>query len=612
LPIRRIIAPNRANRGALLFIYFSMKRIFIGALALSFLLNSCSNENGSDELPVAKGDRVYGNYLRVSENDTYQTLYPVAITDATSGFVATQIYEGLVKFNPANLRIVNALAEKIDVDQSGTKYTFTLRKGVFFQDDECYAGGKGREVKAADFKFSYELLCSASEDNQNFSTTFKDRVAGANEFFEASKKGQKTDLAGVKATGEYTLEITLVRPSSVFLQILAEPVCAVVSKEAVERYGKNLKTGCGPFMLDNATSTPEKIVLKRNKNYYGVDTLGNKLPFLDSVVISIVPSKEKELALFREGKLDMILSLPSESVKEMVETQISDFQSKPPKYLLDNSPEMITQYYTFNLTHKPFDNIKVRKAFNMAIDRQKIIDDVLNGQAYGPGVKGLTPPTFLQDGYDISKIMGYDFNPSEAKKLLAEAGFKDGKGFPPVKIELNLGGGKNTNVVVEIQKQLMENLGVNVDFEVVPYSQKLEDAKMGRPDIIRDAWIADYPSPETFLGLFVGENVPADPNAPSFPNTARYKNPEYDRHFAAGRDARHKDSAMVNFMRAEQILMNDAPIMVLWYEGNYRLTQWAVKNCFTNGMRYRNFTEVYIKAARPAEAKENEKKDETK
>ncbi|MBC7861392.1 MAG: hypothetical protein IAF38_00375, partial [Bacteroidia bacterium] len=184
-----------------------MKRSIFGAFVLGILLCSCSGGDGNDELPVAIGDRVYGGYLRVSENDTYQTLNPMGITDATSGFVATQVYEGLVKLNPSNLRVVPAIAEKIDVDPAGTKYTFTLRKNVLFQDDECYAGGKGREVKAEDFKYSFEMLCSGSDDNQNYSTTFKDRLLGANEFYAASKKGQKIPLAGIKVTGDYTLEL---------------------------------------------------------------------------------------------------------------------------------------------------------------------------------------------------------------------------------------------------------------------------------------------------------------------------------------------------------------------------------------------------------------------
>ncbi len=302
----------------------------------------------------------------------------------------------------------------------------------------------------------------------------------------------------------------------------------------------------------------------------------------------------------------MILSIPSLAVKEIVETQIQDFQSKPPKYLLDQSPEMITQYYTFNTKRAPFDDPKVRKAFSLAINRQKIVDNVLNGQAYGPGVKGITPPTFSNSGYDITDIKGYDFNVAEAKKLLAEAGFANGKGFPQVKIILNSGGLKNTNVVVEIQKQLLDNLNINVDFDVVPYKQKLEAAQYGTSYMIRDAWVADYPSPESFLNLFYGAIVPTDPAAPSFPNTSRFQNKEYDKYFVLGRDAKNHDSSNVYFKKAEQILMKEAPIMVLWYEGNYRLTQSYVRNSPTNAMRYRNFSEVYIKQNSPSAEEKNE------
>ncbi|MFL5754227.1 MAG: ABC transporter substrate-binding protein [Bacteroidia bacterium] len=585
----------------------------IAFIAISALLSgSCSNNTGeAKEKPVAKGDRVYGGCLRVSESDNFQTLYPIGITDAISAFIALQINDGLVKLNTATLKVEPSLAEKWDIDPSGTKYTFHLKQGALFQDDECYSGGKGREIKAADVKYSFELLCSKTPDNQNFSSTFQDRVVGANKYYDEGKGG----VEGIKVIDDYTVEIDLSRPSTVFLQMLAEPVCAVVSKEAIGRYGKNVRSGgAGAFMFDAVNSTKDKIVLTRNPNYHGKDKLGNQLPFLDSVIVAVVPTKEQELTLFKEGKLDMITSLPSQSVKEMVETQIKDFQSKPPKFLLDNSPEMITQYYTFNTKKAPFDNSKIRKAFNLAINRQKIVDDVLNGQAYGPGIKGITPPTFTGDGYDITNISGYDFNIAEARKLLADAGFPGGKGFPATKIILNSGGARNSNVVVEIQKQLMENLNVNVDFDVVPYAIKLEEARMGRADIIRDAWVADYPSPETFLSLFYGANVPADNSQPSFPNTSRYQNAEFDKYFVMGRDAKTKDSAMVYFMKAEQTLMNDAPIMVLWYEGNYRLTQFSVKNAFTNAMRYRNFADVYLKegstmpVAKEGEAKEDSAK----
>lgn len=570
-----------------------MRNLAILAIASSLLLASCGgggkNDGRRDRNLEAKGGRAYGGCVRIAESEPYQSLYPISIVDATSSLIATQIHEGLVKFNSATLKVEPAIAEKWEVDPSAKKYTFHLRKGVMFADDECFPEGKGREVKATDFKYAFELLCTKSADNMNFSNTFKDRVAGANNCYEG-----KGGLEGVKVIDDYTLEVNLERPSPVFIQILAQPVCAVVAKEAVERYGKSLRTGAGPFVYDAATSGKDKIVLKRNDNYFGVDSLGNQLPFLDSVIIMFIPTKEQELVLFKEGKLDMITSLPSQSIKEMVETQIKDFQSKPPKYLLDNSAEMITQYYTFNVSRPPFDNPDVRRAFNYAVNRRRIVEDILNNQAFGPGTNGITPPTFMRDGYDISKIQGYDYNPEMARKLLAKAGYPNGRAFPPVKIILNSGGAKHSNIVVEIQKQLLEVLNVNVDFDVVPMSQKLEQSQMGQMDIVRDAWIADYPSPESFLSIFYGANVPADPNQKSYPNTARYKNPQFDKYFIMGRDAVSKDSSMVAFMKAEQILMNDAPIIVLWYDGNYRLTQYGVRNAHNNAMRYRNFADVWI------------------
>jgi oligopeptide transport system substrate-binding protein len=344
------------------------------------------------------------------------------------------------------------------------------------------------------------------------------------------------------------------------------------------------------------------VILKRNGSYHGKDSLGNQLPFLDSIIISFLPTKKQELDNFQNGDLAMVIGLPSESIKDMVESQIADFQNKPPKYVLERSPEMASQYYEFNTTKEPFNNVKVRQAFSYAIDRNRIIEEVLKGEAYGPGVNGISPPSFK--GYDITKITGYDFDPEKAKKLLAEGGYPNGKGFPKVKIELNSGGSKNANVVLEIQKQLMDVLNVNVDFEVVPQKQKLEDAKYARAEIFRAAWIADFPSPENFLWILDGSTVPADLTQPSFPNTARYKNPEFDKLLNEGKAAKTQEEAYDFFMKAEQLMINDAPIMVLWYDENYRLVKSNVRNLFSNPMRYRDYSEVYLKeVAQPTVAK---------
>lgn len=567
------------------------KFAFLYILAAALLFSSCkggkAGANDESDRAEAKGGRIYGGCLRLSDSEPFNTLYPNAIVDVTSGFVATQLFDGLTKLNNSSLKAEPCIADKWDIDASGTKYIFHLKKGVMFQDDECFSGGTGREVKAGDFKYSFELLCKNTPDNNGFKATFMDRVKGANNYFDG-----KGELEGVKVLDDYTLEVTLEHPSTVFLQILAQPVCAVLAKEAVDKYGKDIKTGAGAFMYDAAKSSEDVLFLKRNPNYHGIDSLGNRLPFLDSVIVTYIPSKEDELTMFKEGKTDMITSLPARSIREMVENKIQDFQGHPPKYLLDNSPEIITQYYSFNTSRPPYDNPKVRKAFNMAINRKKIVEDILNNQAYGPATNGFVPPVF--PGYDIKKIKGYEYNVAEAKKLLAEAGYPNGRAFPITKIILNSGGARNTNVVVEIQKELLENLNINVDFEVLSLAKKIEQSKMGQGDIYREAWVADYPSPESFLNVLYGGDVPKDPAQPSYPNTSRYKNPQYDLYFNLGKDAKNRDSSFAYFARAEQILMDDAPIMPIWYDGTYRLTRNGIKNAGPNSMRYRNLSEVYL------------------
>jgi len=544
----------------------------------------------------AKGDAVYGGTLNISETDHYTTLYPAAINEDIGGHIAHQIYEGLVRFNMKDLSIIPAIAEKWEIDASGTVYLFTLRKGIHFHDDPCFPDGKGRVLTAQDVKYSFELLCTNIKENSNFAAILKDKVVGANEFYASSNGKPNGSLAGVEVVDDYTVRIKLLHPDISFLTTLAIPGASIIPHEAVDKYGLNAKVGTGAFLFNETENGT--IILTRNSNYYGRDELGNQLPFLDSVVITVL-SKTDELAKFQNHELSLVNGLPSESVAEIVTKQIADFKNKPPKYILERLPEMANQYYEFNLIKHPFDDIRTRKAFAYAIDRSKIVDEVLNGEAYGPAIYGFCPPSI--QGYDITKIKGYDFDPELAKKFLTEAGYPDGKGFPKVKIELNSGGAKHTRVVAEIQKQLKTILNVDVDFEVVSQKKKLEDAKFARSEIVRSSWIADFPSPESFLYVLYGGTLPADLTMETFPNTQRYKNPVFDSLYEAGKASKTQEEAYKNYMKAEQLMMNDCPVIMLWYSENYRLINSNVHNLFPNPIRYRNYAVVYIKELEPKE-----------
>ena len=556
--------------------------ISIISLFVVFLTIGCKHNGVEDKKTSEKN----GGTLVLAENAGIGTVFPHAITAQTEGLITAQIHESLLRLDSKSLEVIPGLAQKWETSSDGKTLTFYLTKGAHFQDDKCYSDGKGPEITSKDVKYTYELMCTKEPNNLNFEVLVKDRLVGANDFY--NKK--TTTLTGFKIIDDYTFSLELINQSSSFLKLLAHPASAIINETAYKAYGKDLKTGAGPFMY-NAASTSDKIILIKNPNYYAKDSAGCSLPYLDSVTVLILPSIEDGLMLYENQKLDLVNTLPSLRVKEVVEKHIQEFVSHPPKSLLQHEAEMLSQFYIFNTKQKPFDNIKVRQAINYAINKDKLVDNVLQGQAIGAANYGITPNTFI--GYDIKKITGYTFDVAKAKKLLMDAGYPGGIGFPEVRVLVNSGNSRNSNIVVELQKQLKENLNINISFESLPNVQKYELQMHGKSDIYRDAWVADYPSPETFLSLFVGESVPADNNATSYPNTSRYQNPLYDSYFKKGRDTNIKDSSYAYFMKAEQLLINDAVIIPLWYEGSYRLLSNKVKDLNLNAMRYYDLTKVY-------------------
>lgn len=565
-------------------------------IALTVFLAACGGGKDGDNAKRPEGS---GGAIRIAEVTPPKNLFPQAITTQIEGLIASQIHEGLVRLNPKTLEPIPGLAEKWEISPDGKTITFHLRKGAYFHNSED--GKAGAEVTSQDVKFTFELLCTDRNTNMHFATVCKDRVVGANEFFEASTKGQKAELTGFKVIDKHTFSISLNNASGIFLQILANPVTSIISEAAYKSQFENLRVGAGPFVYDTKSTTPKRIVLTRNTNYYGKDEKGNALPYLDSVVIDILNSTEDGLTAFKEGRCEYVGSIPSNAVRTIVEENIKDFENNPPAFILERSSEMISQYYVFNINKPPFNNVKVRQAFNYAIDRDKIIDKVLQGQAYGPGSYGITPPTF--EAYKVGDIKGYNFDPEKAKKLLMEAGYPGGVGFPEVALVVNSGNTRNNTVAAEIQRHLRENLNVNITFESLSNNEKYKLQHKGQGNIFRDGWIADYPSPESFLSVFYGEPIPSDTAKVSYPNTQRYLNKEFDKYYKMGRDARQKDSSYVYFMKAEQILMNEAPLMVLWYESNYRLISSKLKNFVVNPLRYFDLTRVMIGAPEPTEKK---------
>jgi ABC-type oligopeptide transport system substrate-binding subunit len=281
----------------------------------------------------------------------------------------------------------------------------------------------------------------------------------------------------------------------------------------------------------------------------------------------------------------------------MLEGRLADFNSKPPLLVMYNNPLLMTNYYFFNMTDPRFANVKVLQAFNYAIDKEKLGMDVLRNQYYEMGNYGIVPPvsrTFK--GYDFAgvKEASYTYNPEKARQLLAEAGYPNGQGFGSVNLRFNIDD-IHSAVADEFAQQIFQILNINVNIDGSTFEQKDEDASTARGDIFRSAWAADYDSPETFLSNFYGKHVPENLNEKSRINQSRYVNPLFDQLFEQAKNSKKKTEAIEYYAKAEKILMQDPPLIPLWYSGDIQIVYSNVRNLHFNALNLFIFKEVYKK-----------------
>ena len=581
-----------------------MRKVIYSLLFAGLLLSCGGNHNNDKGSRAGKGNVYYGGVFRMNEVEDFRNLYPLNVTETTSERIGRQIYEGLVKLSQSDLSAIPCIADKWDKNDDATTWTFYIRKGVKFHDDPCFLEGKGREVTAKDFKYCFDKLCESYSENNQYSLTFKDRVLGAEEYFQSTvdKKPLLGGVSGVKVIDDYTLQIKLAHPFAGFLNILSMPGCWLYPKEAFDKYGIDMRSKCvgtGPFKV-KSIKEGDAVILERNPNYWNIDEFGNQLPYLDVVKFTFVKEKKSELLEFKRGNLEMVFRLPTEMIPEIL-GELDHAKESNIKFSMQVVPAMTIFYLGFQHQSDLFGKKQVRQAFNYAIDREKIVTYTLQGEGI-PGIYGIVPPSFKE--YDYKALKGYSFNPDKAKQLLADAGYPNGKGFPKLTLQINSGGGdRNIQVAEVVQKMLKENLNIEVDINVMPWAEHLESLETGKALFWRTAWNADYPDPETFLTILYGKHIPPKLSDKSYVNSVRYKSTLYDSLFSYALKEIDSKKRFDLYRQADQVQIDDAAIMPIFYDENYRLIQSYVKNFDANAMEYRDLVNVYFEPKEKMEEK---------
>ncbi|MEQ8519737.1 MAG: ABC transporter substrate-binding protein [Cytophagales bacterium] len=567
------------------------------ALFLIFFLWACnSTKNESEEVAVnqlvqTKGGRYYGGIFNLNETEYVKSLYPPSIKDVVSARVASLAYEGLFKFNQSNLEIEPCLVSDFSIDSTGKVYSFALKDSVFFHDDPVFDGGVGRLLNSEDIRFCIENLLTKNSYNTG-SSILLGTIKGSEDFFQNSENQDFSGtLEGIKVIDDKHFQITLEKPDVLFLQKLARQELFIYPPEAFHKYGLGLAkhiVGTGAFYLSKANEG-SSFVFNKNPKYHGKDAYGNKLPFLNQVEVSFIQNKKSELQLFLDGNLDMVYRLNKDYFKEVLEDRYEMSGGDFSKYQLQQSPEMMTHFLGFNNKNEIYKNQDLRKAISFAVDREDILDLALQGEAYAPGNFGITPPCF--ENYKNETLIGYKFNKDSAQYYFNKSGFKDVLTSRPITLWLNSDGSRNTHIAVAVKNQLKKVLNIDIKLEIVPLAVLQEKIIDGTAGFYKIAWVADVPSPKSFLTLFYGKHLNG---GEVYPNFTRFENNAFDQLYELASQSVDLKKANELFLSAERIIIQSSPVIVLWYDEGYRLLQPYIKNFPNNPMQYRNFSEVYF------------------
>ena len=462
------------------------------------------------------------------------TLDPHLTTDATSAQIIVELFGGLVTIDP-NLDIVPDLAESWDISGDGRVYTFHLRPDAVFHD--------GKPVTAHDVIWSLERVTNPLTESPVVDQYLGD-IVGVDE----KVAGDAPTISGVRFIDEHTVEITIDEAKSYFLAKLTYPTGFVLDKENVEANPRNWfrePNGTGPFRLTEYR-VGETLRMGRNDSYHlGAPKL-QEVEFILSGGTQLLMYENNEIHIAGVSLADL------DRLNDPDNELYPDLRTAPPNFSVN--------YIGLNVNEPPLDDVKVRQALNYAIDKREIASIVL-GDLVVPA-DGILPPNF--PGYHEG-VNGYEFDPLRAKQLLEESKYGDDLGnIPPITITTPGSFGANVSLDMEVVLQMWErNLGITAEFQQTEFATFLKDLHKGRFQMFDIGWIADYPDPENFLDLLF--------HSDSSNNHTHYSNPEVDELLMKARVETDETARFALYNQAEQMILDDAPWVPLWFDGESKL-----------------------------------------
>lgn len=537
------------------------------ALATALTLTACGGGGGTsdtgggekkaDNNTPAATDVATPQVNRIVSSNMAEpgTLDPAKARGTHESWPLQHLFVGLTRVNKDG-KVENALADKIEISEDGKVYKVTLKDGLKWSD--------GNPITAEDFEFAWKRVLDPKMESQYAYQLYY--IAGAEEY---NKGKGKADSVGVKAVDAKTLQVTLKQPTAYFDSLMGFYTYYPVSKKVVEAnadWAKDPKTlvSNGAFTLKDWTHN-SKIVMDKNPNYYEADKVK-----IDGIDLDIIEDQSTVYQKYVAGEYNMVVELPTEVTAKLR-------AEKNPELVI--GPNLALYYYNLNPAVKPLNNVKVRKALSLALDRKVITDQITQGgqlpatAIVPPGLLDDTGKEFSDANKDLIKT-----DVEEAKKLLTE-GLAEEKMTPAdVKLTILYNTSENHKKIAEaIQQMWNKELGIKTELENVEFKVKIDRENAHQFEISRSGWTGDYLDPMTFMDLWI---------TGASNNYVNYSNPEYDKLVKEAQTSTDQKLRMDNMKKAEKMILEDMAIVPIYFYTHPYAVKPNVKGITKNAINY--------------------------
>ncbi|MED3790438.1 peptide ABC transporter substrate-binding protein [Peribacillus frigoritolerans] len=526
-------------------------------MAIMLMLAACNggSKETSNEKEGGSGDSSGSKVLNVNNSSEPGSLHPANAQGTHESWILEHTFEGLTKKTEEG-KIVPGSAESWEISEDGLTWTFKLKDGLKWSN--------GDPLTANDFEYAWKY---ALKPETAADYAYQLYYLKGGEAYN-SKKGKEEDV-GVKATDEHTLVVTLEQPTPYFLDLTSFYTFYPINKKVQEenpKWALDAKTHVsnGPFKLTE-WKHKESLKIEKNENYYDKDKIK-----LDAVNFALIEDENTAWQMYQSGELDLAYPLPVDIQGQMVNSDDKEFKM---------GKELAVYYYNFNTEVKPFNNAKVRKALSMAIERQKITENVAQG-GQKPAF-GVVPPGIPDASGDFQENTGNLFKEDvkEAKKLLKEGLAEEGmKELPEFSILYNTLD-SHKKIAEAVQGMWRDNLGVEVTLENAEFQVKLDREKAGDFEISRAGWVGDYVDPMTFM-LWETDGAY---------NDAGWSNKEYDNLLKEAKSTMDPKERMDALHKAEKVMIDEMPILPVYFYTKPYMVKSNVTGVYAPINAYPNF-----------------------